>query len=335
MIIFEADQASGPTTMEIVFVEIRSEISAGTRGASLGPDAMYIAALNKGSDLFDRYDYIELPDHNEALGQPVKHEWAKRVESMMEVYHGILPVIRHNIQNKKVFPVVIAGAHGTAAATIKGLRTAHPDKRLGVIWIDAHGDLHSPYTTPSGNMHGMPLAIALREDNFACRRRDLPRETITAWEQIKRLGGEEAFVHAEDVVLVGVRDMEREEWELIREKEIKLIPVSSIRERGPYRVAEKILDYLGKCDYIFLSFDVDSMDSSFVSGTGTPSIGGLTPGEARDLILELLQDPRICCLEIAEVNPTLDLQGNRTAEITFDILEEAVKTLLSERTNQA
>ena len=65
--------------MEIVFVEIRSEISAGTRGASLGPDAMYVAALNQGSDLFDRYDYIELPDANEALGKPVKHQWAKRI----------------------------------------------------------------------------------------------------------------------------------------------------------------------------------------------------------------------------------------------------------------
>ena len=321
--------------MEIVFVEIRSEISAGTRGASLGPDAMYIAALNAGSDLFDRYDYIELPDHNEALGKPVKHEWAKRIENLMEVFHGILPVIRQNVQSKKVFPIVIAGAHGTAAATIKGLRTAYPEKRLGVIWIDAHGDLHSPYTTPSGNMHGMPLSIALREDNFENRKRDLPKDTVTAWEQIKRLGGEEASVRPEDVVLVGVRDMEREEWELVRDREIKHIPVSAVREKGPFRVAEKVLDHLKGCDYIFLSFDVDSMDSSFVSGTGTPSIGGLTPGESRDLILEFLQDPRICCLEIAEVNPTLDLQGNRTAELAFEIIEAAVKTLLAERTNQA
>lgn len=321
--------------MEIVFVEIRSEISAGTRGASLGPDAMYIAALNAGSDLFDRYDYVELPDANEALGKPVKHEWAKRVESLMEVFHSIVPEISRLVKDKRKFPVVIAGAHGTAAATIKGLRAAFPEKRLGVIWIDAHGDLHSPYTTPSGNMHGMPLSIALREDNFAARRRDLPKETITAWDQIKRLGGEEAYIRPEDLVLVGVRDMEREEWEIIREREIKLVPVSAIREKGPYRVAEKILDHLKQCDHIFLSFDVDSMDSSFVTGTGTPSIGGLSPGESRDLILELLQDPRICCLEIAEVNPTLDRQGNQTAEIAFDILDAAVKTILTERSNQA
>ena len=321
--------------MEIVFVEIRSEISAGTRGASLGPDAMYVAALNQGSDLFDRYDYIELPDANEALGKPVKHQWAKRIESLMEVFHSIVPEISRVIKDKKKFPIVIAGAHGTAAATIKGIRAAFPEKRLGVIWIDAHGDLHSPYTSPSGNMHGMPLAMALREDNFECRRRDLPKDTLTAWEQIKRLGGDEAFIRPEDLVLVGVRDMEREEWELLREQEIKLVPVSAIREKGPFRVAEKILEYLAPCDYIFLSFDVDSMDSSYVSGTGTPSIGGFTPTESRDLILELLQDPRICCFEIAEVNPTLDLQGNRTAEIAFEIVNEAVNTLIAERTNQA
>jgi len=321
--------------MEIVFVEIRSEISAGTRGASLGPDAMYIAALNAGSDLFDRHDYIELPDANEALGKPVKHEWAKRIESLMEVFHSIVPEISRVVRENRKFPIVIAGAHGTAAATIKGLKAAHPDKRLGVIWIDAHGDLHSPYTTPSGNMHGMPLCIALREDNYACRRRDLSKETITAWEQIKKLGGEEAFIRPEDLVLVGVRDMEREEWEIIREREIKHIPVSSIREKGTYRVAEKILQHLKDCDSIFLSLDVDAMDSSFVSGTGTPCIGGLTPGESRDLLLELLQDPRICCLEIAEVNPTLDMQGNRTAEIAFEILDAAVATIQTERQNQA
>jgi arginase len=153
---------------KINFVEIKSEIGAGTRGASLGVDAIKIAALDYGSNLFNQIPSVEIPNQNKLLYEFTGISYAKRIKGILNIYENISAEISDTLK-KKIFPIVLAGDHSTAGGTIAGIKNAFPKSKLGVIWIDAHADLHSPYTTPTGNVHGMPLAATLAEDNISNR----------------------------------------------------------------------------------------------------------------------------------------------------------------------
>ena len=149
----------------IKIIEVRSEIGAGTRGASLGIDAIKIAALDFMSSLFTNFPTENVPDENKLLYEPVASPYAKRIAGVYTMYDRVASVVSETLKSG-LFPVVLSGDHSTAGGTIAGIKMAKPKNRLGVIWIDAHADMHTPYTTPSGNMHGMPLAISLGEDNL-------------------------------------------------------------------------------------------------------------------------------------------------------------------------
>src|ERR1035437_6062305 len=150
---------------QIRLSEVRSEVGAGTRGASLGIDAIKIAALDFRSNFFKTHRSINIPDDNASLYGMIESRYAKRIRSVLKMYERVAAAVRDSLKDGK-FPIMLSGDHSTAGGTIAGVRMAYPDSRLGVIWIDAHADLHSPYTTPSGNMHGMALSTALGEDNI-------------------------------------------------------------------------------------------------------------------------------------------------------------------------
>lgn len=170
---------------KIKLVEVRSEIAAGTRGASLGIDALKIASLDKKSNFFTQFDPINVPDANSFLWKGNKHPHGKYIDGVYQVLKNVYSTIE-SLRLEKKFPIVLAGDHSTAAGTIMGIKAAHPEKRLGVIWIDAHADLHTPFTTPSGNMHGMPLAMTAQLDNLECQVNEVESETISYWEKIKK-----------------------------------------------------------------------------------------------------------------------------------------------------
>src|SRR5690606_16979681 len=149
---------------EVKLIEVRSELGAGTRGASMGVDAIKIAALDFGSRYFKQYASVEVETENHLLFESSGSPYAKRISGVLTMCERVAEEV-HKVIDAQQFPLVLAGDHSTAAGTIAGIRMAYPKKRLGVIWIDAHADVHSPYTSPSGNMHGMPVAISLDEDN--------------------------------------------------------------------------------------------------------------------------------------------------------------------------
>jgi arginase len=310
----------------IKLVEVRSEIAAGTRGASLGIDALKIASLDKTSDFFTKFDPIHVPDANNFLWKGNKHPHAKYIDGVYQVLKNVCSTIE-SLRLEKKFPIVLAGDHSTAAGTIMGIKSANPEKRLGVIWIDAHADLHTPYTTPSGNMHGMPLAMCIQTDNLACQVNEPIEETKLYWEKIKKIGGDFPKINAKDIVFISVRDTEDPENHLIKQYNIKNFTTEEVRNLGISQVSEKVLDTLKECDQLYISFDVDSLDSSISMGTGTPVPNGLTVEEALALNTELIKDKRVCCWEIVEVNPTLDTE-NLMAENAFDILEATTKSLV-------
>jgi len=225
------------------------------------------------------------------------------------------------------FPVVISGDHSNAGGTIAGIKMAKPKSKLGVIWIDAHADLHTPYTTPSGNMHGMPLAVSIAEDNKECKVHDLDEKTARQWEQLKHMGKSGQKVLPEDVVFISLRDFEKEEKHLIEKHGMKVITTSEVRRTGAENVCRKVLRYLSDCTDIYVSFDVDSLDAAISRGTGTPVSNGLKEREVEDLISKFMQNRKICCFEITEVNPTLDKE-NLMAEIAFNILQRSVNVLM-------
>lgn len=310
----------------IKLIEVPSEIGAGTRGASLGVDAIKIAALDFMSNFFIHFPSEKIEVENNLLFEPIQSPYAKRIQGINSIYEKVSKAVSDSIKNN-FFPVILSGDHSTAGGTIAGIKMAKPKSKLGVIWIDAHADLHTPYTTPTGNMHGMPLAATIGENNEECKVHELDEKTEKLWNQLKNIGKISPKVLPEDIVFISLRDYETEEKKLIEKYGIKIITTSEVRRNGVESVSKKVLRYLSDCTDIYVSFDVDSLDSSISRGTGTPVSNGLKEREAEDLISKFMQNRKICCFEITEVNPTLDKE-NMMAEIAFNILQRSVNILM-------
>lgn len=308
----------------IKLINIPSELGAGTRGSSLGFKALEVAGWNKGSNLLARFERFDIEVENGELYKEDPNPHAHRVAALKKVFENTADALEQ-ILAKGDFPLSIGADHSVAAGTISGLKKFFPEKRIGVIWIDAHGDLHTPYTSPSGNIHGMPLSIVLGEDNLEERKNDPKQVTIEEWQSLKGLHGIQPKVLHDDIVFFGVRDTESEEDALIARHSIRNYTVDEIRSHSISDAIKGTVDRLKNCDLVYISFDVDSMDPRVTShGTGTPVENGFTPQEALTIIKLLFEKLPVCCFEMVEINPTLDEKCNKMAEISFDILEQVV-----------
>ena len=310
----------------IKLIEVPSEIGAGTRGASLGVEAIKIAALDFMSNFFVHFPSEKIETENQLLFEPIQSPYAKRITGVLNMYDKVSKAVRETI-SQNFFPVVLSGDHSIAGGTIAGIKMAKPESRLGIVWIDAHADLHTPYTTPSGNMHGMPLSASIAEDNEESKTHDLDEKTKKQWEQMKNFGKISPKILPEDIVFISLRDYEKEEKFIIDKYGMRVITTAELRRKGPENVVRSVLRYLADCTDIYVSFDVDCLDSSITRGTGTPVLNGLREREAEDLVSKFMQIRKICCFEITEVNPTLDRE-NLMAEIAFNILQRSVNVLM-------
>lgn len=310
----------------VKLIEVPSEIGAGTRGASLGVEAIKIAALDFMSNFFLHFPSEKIQTENNILFEPISSPYAKRIRGIYTMYERVSKAVKTTIKNN-FFPVVLSGDHSISGATLAGIKMAKPEARIGVIWIDAHADLHTPYTTPSGNMHGMPLATALAEDNTEGSVHELDKETETYWRYLQNIGNIAPKILGEDIVFISLRDYERAEKTLIDKYGMRVITTSQVRRKGPESIVRSVIRYLNDCTDIYISFDVDCLDSTITKGTGTPVNNGLREREAEDLVSKFMQNRKICCFEITEVNPTLDRE-NLMAEIAFNILQRSVNILM-------
>ena len=314
---------------EIKIIKNRSDIGAGTRGSDMGVDAIEIAAINKKSNYFDSHDFEDVITENESIYNKVNNSFAKRIDSVFNQCKRLSNHVKVNLQEGK-FPIVLSGDHSSALGTISGVKAAYPTQRVGVVWIDAHGDLHSPYTSPSGNIHGMPLSAAISDDNLDCQINDVSRETSELWERMKNIGVPGQKVLPEDIIFFGVRDTEEPEDKQMEKYGIKNYMVAEVRYRGLDVCVNEALEKLSNCDVIYVSFDVDAMDCDMISyGTGTPVPKGFDQHEVIDIINGLLASEKVACVEFVEVNPLLDFKGNKMAETAFEVLEEVTKKVKS------
>jgi arginase len=299
------------------FIINKSELGAGTRGASLGPEAIQVVARQKKSKLFSTHPTKVLPHLNDLLDGPTDHVYAKYIEGMQKVYDTVAENVKKSFEQSQ-FPFLLSGDHCSAGGTIKGIKEAFPTASLGVIWIDAHADLHTPLTSPSGNLHGMPLATALGVENEEMKKNKVPENTIQLWNSLKT-----NFVSPECLIFIGVRDTEPEEDFLISKLGIKNYSVNELTQRGIQETLIEIHDRLKKCDLIYVSFDVDSMDPDETSyGTGTPVENGLSVSQAESLLQGLMDSPKTAIMEFVEVNPCLDEKVNKMAEVAFSLVQK-------------
>ena len=303
-----------------VIITIRSDIGAGFRGADQG-----VAEL---LDLFAKSgisDQIEKRDCDVSFADGFTSLYAKNIEQVLHICEAVYVEVCDSLMSGH-FPVLISGDHSSATGTIAGIKKAKPDSRLGIIWVDAHADLHSPYTSFTGNMHGMTLAASLGMDNRSCLFRNPDNMTLDFWDCFKHIGGMTEKIKPSDIVYVTLRDLEEQESHIIEKYDIRNFTTKELRDKKEKVLGTLILEYLKDCTDIYLSFDTDSLEGSIFKGTGLPVNNGIMPKEAEELIGIILEDPKVICFEITELNPRFDV-NHVTTNMVYHILEKALSVL--------
>jgi arginase len=288
---------------EIHIIGVPSDYGQGRRGVDMGPSAIRYAGLKEkleqlGHSVIDLGDVpVPTPETRRIDDQKLKYlpEVVSICEALCHQVRGVVAA-GHT-------PVVLGGDHSIAIGSLAGVAAA--GKQFGLIWFDAHGDMNTHETTPSGNIHGMPLAASL----------GLGHEALT------RIGGPSPKVRADKVVLVGARSIDREEAELIRQSGITVFTMAEIDRLGTDAVMQQAIEIAGKdTDGIHLSLDLDALDPTFAPGVGTPVNGGVTYREGH-LAMELLAESgRLLSVDVVEVNPILDYR-NQTGRMAVELVE--------------
>ncbi|WPK13254.1 arginase [Lysinibacillus louembei] len=286
----------------VAIIGVPSDYGQRRRGVDMGPSAIR---------------YAGVVERLEALGYAVKDEGDIRVEKapikkdqnekllnldeVVEVCSKLAQKVEDAV-NENHIPLVLGGDHSIAIGTLAGLEKY---KNLGVIWFDAHADINTPESTPSGNIHGMPLAVSL----------GLGHERLTS---IHHAGPK---VKAENIIIIGARSVDEGERELIKEKNIKVYTMHEVDRLGMTAVMEDAIRYLQErgVDGVHLSLDLDGLDPLYTPGVGTPVAGGITYRESH-LAMEMLQEASILTsVEFVEVNPILD-EKNKTANVAVALI---------------
>ena len=308
----------------IKIIKNRSDIGAGTRGSDMGIDAIEIAAINLENNFFNKHSHIDIKTHNETIYNKTKNTFAKRINFVCQQCERLREEVKNELQ-KGFFPLILSGDHSSALGTLSGIQMANPKKVIGVIWLDAHADIHSPYSTPSGNIHGMPLAAALAFDNKEFSKNNVSRSTENNWLRMKNMGSKSPIIKPENLIYFGVRDTEKEEDQIIRLKKIKNFSVDEVRDLGLKRSINQALNRLISTDIIYISFDVDSLDCDLHSrGTGTPVSKGFITKEIISIIKSVKDTGKLVALEVCEINPLLDNKGNQMAESAFEVISSVL-----------
>ncbi len=287
-----------------------SEIGAGTRGASLGPQALQINAAEQNFPLFADHPLKKVPVKavQPYHAQMASLSYSDEFVTLYKAIHDTLVPVVTTYDRHLIF----TGDHSSAAGVFGAFKAQMPNYKWGIVWIDAHGDLHTPFTTPSGNYHGMPVANILGLNNHANAIRTLDDETLINWESMQNPTGQDksANLSADSIFFVDIRDLEQEEWDLIQQYNMAYTTPETRKNLGIRGVKEKVEHFAKDFEALYVSFDVDSLDADLVPGTGTPVKEGLNWQEAETLLAALWALPQTKALEITEINPLRDWQNS-------------------------
>ncbi|GHF76460.1 arginase [Deinococcus ficus] len=285
--------------MNVSILGIPMDLGAGRRGVDMGPSAL------RNAHLAGRLRELghTVTDHGD-LNVPIPETVDKHKTAGYVFLNQIIDSCRATVQRVRDlpagdFPITIGGDHSVSMGTVTGnaLRGPGAPRRTGLLWVDAHTDYNTPQTSPSGNIHGMPVAHLTGLGN----------------PDLAGLGGG-WHMCPEDIVMIGIRSVDAQERELMREAGIKAYTMKDVDQLGITRIHEEVMERLGGVDALHVSFDADALDPSVAPGVGTPVPGGLTYREGHLLMELLCESGRVTSLDIVEVNPILDTR-NQTADV--------------------
>jgi arginase len=295
--------------MQIHIIGVPMDLGSGRRGVDMGPSAIRIAGINQhlrdlGHAVTDEGD-IFIKTQEEQRVQDSRIKYLPEIERVVSVLARKVEYV----MEKNEFPLVLGGDHSIAIGTIAGLGAyaKRNGKKLGVLWIDAHADFNTPESTPSGNIHGMPLAV--------CAGIGPP--------QLVNIAGAFPKVEPKNIAIIGLRNVDKVERENMLKTGLNMCTMDEIDRFGVHTAMEKILQTVAaNVDYLHVSFDLDSVDPVFAPGVGTPVKGGLDYRETH-LIMEMIAESgKMTALEIVEVNPILDTR-NQSAEFAVELVQSA------------
>lgn len=294
-----------PRNVKIVGVPM--DLGQQRRGVDMGPSAVRYAGL------YDRlvqightvHDIGNIPVAGRDEDEVRRERWVETGGGGLRHLHAVTAACRAiyavaSACTSDDFPIFLGGDHALAIGTISGM-TAHGP--LGVIWIDAHGDYNTPETTPSGNIHGMPMAAL----------------SGLGHPDLVNLGAPGAKLRPQEIVMIAIRDLDVQERIALAHSGIIVYTMRDIDELGMATVARRALARLNRLNRIHVSLDMDALEPTVAPGVGTPVTGGLTFREAHLLMEILAESGKVCSLDVVEVNPILD-EGNRTAEVAVALI---------------
>lgn len=284
-------------------IGVPMDLGQNRRGVDMGPSALrYAGVIERLENLKYRVgDLGDVPVSRPDSKAGVQEGNLRNLKQVSDSNQKLAEMVDQEI-DKNRFPLVLGGDHSIAIGTLAG--TAKHYENLGVIWYDAHGDLNSGETSPSGNIHGMPLAVSL----------GIGHENLTSIQNYT------PKVKPENIVIIGARSLDPGEKELIKEKGISIYSMHEIDRLGMSHVMAEAIDYLkDRTDGVHLSLDLDGLDPEEAPGVGTPVIGGLSYRESH-LAMEMLSEADILTsAEFVEVNPILD-DKNKTATLAVGLI---------------
>ena len=279
----------------IAIIGVPLDLGSGRRGVDMGPSAIrYAEILQRLKELgYQVHDTGDIPVNRDAI----RHLPGIRMHYLEEIERVNVVLCQRVTEQLDLgrFPLILGGDHSIAIGSIFGV--LQNKKNLGVIWFDAHGDINTDHTSPSGNLHGMPVSVLM----------GIGPEELTSI-------GNGAFLKRENMVYVGSRDLDPEERKAMKEQGIKVFTMYEIDDMGIKKVMEEAIRIAGNgTDGIHVSFDMDAMDPEIAPGTGTKVAGGMGYRETHYAMEMIAKSNKLVSVEFVEVNPLLD-QGNKTAE---------------------
>lgn len=300
---------------QIRITNVHLDLGAGRRGTDMGSSAMHVAGLIPA---LEKLGHAVVGVHN--IGQVAMEsaEIGNPHARYLDIINGVCRELADSTQQAMAageFPLVLGGDHSQAIGSIAGiarhLRTQGKD--LGVLWVDAHTDMNTPDSSPSGNIHGMPLATLLG----------------VGAKELVSISGDGPALRPGHVVVFGARDVDPKEAEIVRRLGVRVFTMSEIDARGASACLEEALQILGKASGgIHLSYDLDGSDPSVAPGTGTPVPGGLNFRESHLACEMVAKTNRLISMEMVELNPTLDIE-NKTGKFAVWLIQSALgRTIL-------